>query len=67
MNDQLLGGSVPRPRLGHRERPQAQVERAHARPHEPHLLPTRADDLFHVPERCLQAEPIRHQSQDVRH
>src|SRR5262249_46247100 len=51
---------APRPRLGHRERPEAQVEGAHARPHEPDLLLACPDHLLTVLERPLQAEPLGH-------
>src|SRR5437764_651608 len=40
---QFTGLAAPRPRLGHGERPAADVERTHARPQEPRLLLPRAD------------------------
>src|SRR5262249_56504496 len=58
---------APGPPLGHRERPQADVERPHAGPHEPYLLLPRAHDLLAIPERGLQGEPIGHAPEDVGH
>ena len=41
------------------------MEGPDVRPHEPHLLLARPDDLFTVAKTDLQAEPIRHRTQDV--
>src|SRR5262245_49382656 len=54
---QLLVLAAPGPCLGHRERPQADVERPDVRPDEPHLLLARPDDLLALAEGDLQAEP----------
>src|SRR5262249_54713616 len=57
----------PGPRLGHRERPKADMERPHACPHEPDLLLPRADHLLAIPECGLQGEPVGHAPKDVGH
>src|SRR4051794_28213193 len=56
--DQVRHGSVPRLRLGHRERPPAHAERPDARPRPADLLPTRADDVLEVSERDLDGSAI---------
>src|SRR5262249_38969015 len=57
---------APRPRLGQGERPQAQVERPDAGPHEPHLLLPRPHHLLAIAERGLQAEAVGDAAQDIR-
>src|SRR6185312_9651773 len=47
---QLGRRTAPRPRLGHRERPRADVERTDVRPEESHLLQGRPDDLLTLAE-----------------
>jgi hypothetical protein len=62
---QVRLGISPRPRLGRRERPQAGVERPHARPHPADLLLTGPEDILRIPEAALQREAVRYGFEDV--
>src|SRR5512143_1308966 len=62
---QLLLRPAPGPGLGERERPEADVEGTEVRPHEPHLLLARPDDLLAIAEGRLQGEPVGHRRADL--
>src|SRR6516162_6140554 len=59
--------STPRPSLGHRERPEANVKCTDVCPHEAHLLLAGPDDLLAIAERGLQREPIGDRCEDLGH
>src|SRR5262249_30058914 len=65
--DQLLLRPTPGPRLGHRERPEADVECTDVCPHEPHLLLAGPDDLLAISERGLQRESIGDRREHLGH
>src|SRR6516165_5741929 len=64
---QLTLRSTPRPSLGHREGPEANVECTDVCPHEAHLLLAGPDNLLAIAERGLQRESIGDRRKDLGH